>query len=67
MLLRKTTNTPSKDFRYTKISKDGANKMIGLLQKAFPNVQIEYGKLPDKVRGAVMPYGGKIIIDESKM
>lgn len=67
MLMRKTTTAPSKDFRYSKISKEGANKMIRLLQKAFPNVQIEYGKLPDNVRGSVMPYGGKIIIDESKM
>jgi len=67
MLLRKTTALPKEDFKMPKVSKDTAKKLMVQLQKAFPNIPIEFGKLPDGVRGIVSPFGGKLIIDESKM
>ena len=67
MLLRKTTAIAKEDFKMPKVSKETAKKLMTQLQQAFPNIPIEFGKLPEGVRGIVSPFGGKLIIDESKM
>lgn len=67
MLLRKTAPKVNADFKLPKVSKVEGMRMMMQLQKAFPNIPIVYGKLPDGVKGIVSPFEGKLIIDDSKM
>jgi len=67
MLLRKTAPQVNADYKLPKVSKVDGMRMMMQLQKAFPNIPIVYGKLPDEVKGIVSPFEGKLIIDDSKM
>lgn len=67
MLMRKSTAKLNSNLQLPKITKADATRMMMQLQKAFPNIPIVFGKLPDWVKGIVSPFEGKLIIDESKM
>lgn len=67
MLMRKTTAKPNADYQLPKVSKEDGMRMILQLQKAFPNIPVVFGKLPEGVKWIVSPFEGKLIIDDSKM